>query len=477
MAICRTTVLLLSVGILGAQVDPGPRPGAAGAGGPITTLNPTERNVFLQAQDVFAEIDSVSGTVPGEEGKGLGPTFNGNSCAQCHAQPAVGGSSPGLLSPQHPTPNPQVALATLHGATNTVPPFITANGPVREARFISTNPANSTAALDGGVHGLYTIAGRLDATGCTLAQPNFAQQLAAHNVIFRIPTPVFGLGLVENTSDAALQANLAANAAQKAALGISGRLNTTGNDGTVTRFGWKAQNKSLLIFAGEAYNVEQGVSNEAFPNERSAVAGCVFNGTPEDHTNVTAATRSASEMSGDVISFGVFMRFLNPPTPTTSTASQLNGQALFSTVGCAMCHSPSLTTTTSPYTGMTNVTYHPYSDFAVHNMGSNLADGVNQGAAGPSEFRTAPLWGVGQRLFFLHDGRTSDLVQAIQAHSSPIFGCVVNQNLETFQVAGTSFAPFSSSLECGSEANTVIAAFNALSPPQRQDIVNFLRSL
>ncbi len=141
--------------------------------------------------------------------------------------------------------NPQVALATLHGANNTPPSFITANGPVREARFVSTNPNSTTAPLDGGVHGLYTIKGRPDAPGCPLQQTDFATQVARHNVIFRIPTPTFGLGLVENTSDATLAANLAANASQKNALGISGRLNTSGNDGTVTKFGWKAQNKSL----------------------------------------------------------------------------------------------------------------------------------------------------------------------------------------------------------------------------------------
>ena len=97
---------------------------------------------------------------------------------------------------------------------------------------------------------------------------------------------------------------------------------------------------------------------------------------------------------------------------------------------------------------MSNVTYHPYSDFAVHHMGSGLADGITQGAAGPDQFRTAPLWGIGQRLFFLHDGRTSDLLQAIEAHSSN-----------------------------GSEAQGVVAKFNALTQTQKQDILNFLRSL
>src|SRR5579863_9239055 len=311
----------ITVAPLQAQNDPGPRPGSAGAGNFFPTLNSNEQGFFHQAQLRFQEVDSVSGSIAGESGVGLGPTFNGNSCAQCHSQPAIGGSGPGLTSPQNPIANPQVALATLNGATNAVPTFITANGPVREARFIKT----SSGALDGGVHDLYTIAGRSDAPGCALGQPDFATALSSNNVIFRIPTPLFGLGLVEATPDATLQANLAATASQRAALKIGGVFNTSGNDGTVTRFGWKAQNKSLVIFAGEAYNVEQGVSNEVFPNERSAVAGCVFNPTPEDSTNLSvngSTSGSASEMSSDVVNFAAFARLTAPPTPTTSSASE-----------------------------------------------------------------------------------------------------------------------------------------------------------
>ena len=479
--VCLGTLVAASA--LLAQVDPGPRGGSANAGGFYPTLNSNEQTLFSQAQLRFQEVDSVSGGIAGEAGVGLGPTFNGNSCAMCHAEPAIGGTSPGLNSALHPLPNPQVALASLDKAANTVPSFITKNGPVREARFISTDPANPGAALDGGVHGLYTIQGRTDAAGCTLAQPNFAQALSQHNVIFRIPTPTFGLGLVENTPDATLQANLNSTQSQRAALGIGGRFNTSGNDGTMTRFGWKAQNKSLLVFAGEAYNVEQGVSNEVFSNERSAVAGCVFNPTPEDTTNIfdptnpSSTTGTASHMSSDVVNFAIFMRLTAPPAPTTSTASQTNGQAEFAKIGCNMCHSPSLTAAASPFTGMSNSTYHPYSDFALHHMGSNLADGIEQGAAGPDEFRTAPLWGVGQRLFFLHDGRTSDLLQAIQAHSSPGFDCVTTQTFQLFSVAGQGFRPASLAFTCGSEANEVIESFNALSTSQKQDILNFLRSL
>jgi CxxC motif-containing protein (DUF1111 family) len=457
----RIAAPFLAAGIVFAQTDPGPRGGAPGAGGYYSTLNANEQNFFTQAQLRFQEIDSVSGTIAGETGSGLGPTFNGNSCAMCHAQPAVGGSSPGLRSRQNPIPNPQVALATLDGANNMVPPFISANGPVREARFITTN-GQSNGPLDGGVHGLYSIQGRSDAPGCALAQPDFAQELENHNVIFRIPTPVFGLGLVENTPDAALAANLAANAGLKNALGIAGVLNTSGNDGTVTRFGWKAQNKSLLIFAGEAYNVEQGVANEVFGNERSAVPGCVFNATPEDASVMLyngGQTGTVSEMSSDVVNFAAFMRLSAPAAPTTATTSEKNGQRLFSAVGCALCHSTSLTTGASPYTGMSNVTYQPYSDFALHHMGANLADGIVQGQAGPDQFRTAPLWGVGQRLFFLHDGRTSDLLQAIEAHQSSSSACA------------------SQARTCGSEANAVVGNFNSLKTSEKQDILNFLRSL
>ena len=440
--------IALCAGTVFAQTDPGPRGGPPGAGGRFPTLDQLESFFFSQAQTRFKEVDSVSGTLPNEAGVGLGPTFNGNSCAMCHAQPALGGSSPGLISKQNSVPNPQVALATLDGASNTVPPFIHPNGPVMEARFV-----NGPNGPDGGVHGLFTIAGRHDATGCTLAQPDFLTALNTHNVVFRIPTPLFGLGLIENTPDATLMANLAATAAARSALGIGGSFNSSGNDGTITKFGWKAQNKSLVIFSGEAYNVEQGVSNEVFPNERSAAAGCVFNATPEDSTNLTDPNThlpfsTASELSSDVINFAAFARLLAPPTPDTETPSENNGQALFTSVGCALCHSTSLTSARSPFTGMSNVTYHPYSDIAVHHMGQGLADGVSQGNAGGDEFRTAPLWGVGQRLFFLHDGRTPDLMQAIQFHMSP-----------------------------GSEASQVIQQFNALSPQSKQDLLNFLRSL
>lgn len=113
-------------------------------------------------------------------------------------------------------------------------------------------------------------------------------------------------------------------------------------------------------------------------------------------------------------------------------------------------------------------------------MGAALADGINQGGAGPDQFRTAPLWGLGQRLFFLHDGRTADLMQTIQDHyySSSKY-CAQSATAQLFYVLTTNsvFEPETSSTSCNSEANTVINNFNSLSSSQQQDLLNFLRSL
>ncbi len=429
--------------------DPGVRGGAAGGGGAIAGLSKTETDFFFAGQDAFQEVDSVP--------EGLGPRMNLDQCSGCHAQPAVGGTSPFV--------NPQLAFASKDGGTDFVPSFIAANGPVREARFVK----NPDGTPDGGVHDLFTITGRTGATGCTLAQPDFATQLANNNVIFRIPTPVFGAGLIEQIPDSVILANQASTASQRGPLGIQGRpnfdatgrtitgiSNNNGNDGTIARFGWKAQNKSLLLFSGEAYNVEQGITNELFQTERDETPSCQFATTPNDFTH-TDAMKPLDAIS-DIEKFAFFMRFLAAPTPSPDTpggaTSIANGKSLFSSIGCALCHTPTLSTRNTTVAALRNQPVNLFSDLLVHDMGVGLADGVSQGQAGPREFRSAPLWGLGQRIFFLHDGRTSDLLQAIQAHQSG-----------------------SPSTGDASEANAVIKKFNSLKETQKQDILNFLRSL
>jgi CxxC motif-containing protein (DUF1111 family) len=420
--------------------DPGIRSGPAGAGGPLPGLTRAEAAFFQAGRTAFLEVEAVE--------EGLGPRFNLDSCGGCHAQPATGGSSPSV--------NPQVAVATKAGATNIVPAFITSNGPVREARF----KVKADGSRDGGVHNLFTIAGRSDAPGCVLAQPDFKGEAARKNVIFRIPTPVFGAGLIEAIPDAAIVANLQTQRPRLKAMGIEGkpnrqgpgRANTSSNDGSITRFGWKAQNKSLLIFSGEAYNVEQGVTNELFPTERDETPTCLFTAAPEDHTKFDKS--KPTEVISDAMKFAIFMRFLAPPAPAPETPSIARGRTVFTDIGCALCHTPALTTGRSSTAALSEKPVRLFSDLLLHRMGSRLADEIVQGVAGADEFRTAPLWGLGQRIFLLHDGRTTDLVEAIEAHASS----------RTFK-----FPP--------SEANAVIAQFRALGQTQKQDLLNFLRGL
>jgi CxxC motif-containing protein (DUF1111 family) len=468
-----------------AAVDPGVRGGPAGAGGPIGGLTAAEQAFFTAAQARFEVIE----TVPA----GLGPGFNELACSNCHIHPAVGGSSPAT--------NPQVTDANVMGAKNVIPAFITPNGPIREARFV----LNPNGTPDGGVHDLFSIQGRTDAPGCVFAQPNFAAQLAANNVIFRIPTNAFGDGLIEGVSDLSLENAFAAQAQQNASLGISGQFNRTGNTGNITRFGWKAQNPSLMVFAGEAYNVEEGVTNDVFPDKRNnPTPQCAPNPLPEDTVSTVDTINSASlasDLSSDTVNFALFTRLLAPPTPAvpfmtsslastssstsstapvtvasvlpmaavssnsststsaasssaSSAASITAGFRTFSNIGCSGCHIVSLTTSslalidTTANPTVSNITINPFSDYAVHSMGTGLADRVTQGNANGFQFRSAPLWGVGQRVFFLHDGRTNNLLTAIEQHASS-----------------------------GSEANEVIRAFNMLSTTEQQNILDFLRDL
>jgi len=439
-------------------VDPGVRKRVSNAGQPLPGIAADEMAFFTDGAARFVEIETVTGGA----NIGLGPRFNGNQCAQCHAQPAIGGSSP--------TTNPLPGLATLQGAKNSVPWFIYQNGPIREARF-KRNPDGS---VDGGVHAIYVISGRSDAVGCDIAQPDFGRpghpqtgRGGNPNLSFRMPTPLFGLGLIEAIPDSAILANSAEDSDSKSRAGIHGHpnaiisavANRSPNDGTITRFGWKAQNKSLLIFAAEAYNVEMGVTNMLFPQERDYTAGCIFNATPEDATNFTpsgGAPAPYTAVLSDIEAFANFVRMLAPAAPAPDTDSTMRGRDLFSKIGCAYCHTPTLMTAKAissggaqiPSAALSNQPVHLYSDLLLHRMGKNLADGITQGNAGPDEFRTAPLWGVGQRLFFLHDGRTSDLVEAILAHRS-----------------------------AHSEANRVVERFRRLKTDEQQDVINFLRGL
>ena len=451
--------------------DPGVQATNRDTGAGVASLSTTNGSsqFFKNGLARFQAAETVSNSAH----VGLGPRFNSISCVSCHSQPATGGSG-SAVNPEFAFTNgaqPRVAPG------NTTPYFITPNGPTREARFpffFDSSGSPNTNAPNGGVEDLFTVSGRADAGKCVLPQPPFDHAAAANNIIFRIPTPLFGAGLIENLDDSTLLANQAANLGND--LGVEGTFNRSGNDGTIARFGWKAQNKSLELFCGEAYNVEMGIANEIFTQDRplpeedehgpglpTSCLNLSGGGYPEDTTNFSAtpgADQFATNASipSDVVQFAMFARLLAPPATggvvlngnPVGADSISDGHALFSSIGCATCHNSVINSTQpSSFTAsLSNQPVNAFSDVEIHHMGIGLADNVSQGAAGGDQFRTAPLWGLGQRIFLLHDGRTTDLKDAIQAHQSS-----------------------------GSEANTVVNNFDDLGPNQQQDVLNFLRSL
>jgi hypothetical protein len=432
---------------------------------------------------------------------GLGARHNADQCFVCHAQPTLGGSggfivpNPGQGTPQLPE-NPLFRLVPLRfGKQNTVPSFEGQYGPIREVRF----QYNPDGTRDGGVHQLWTVKGiTTDPTipNCALTQPDFASQYAAGNLSFRIPLQMLGLGLIESIQDQTILASFNATASQRAALGIAGHPNRSANDGTITRFGWKAQNKSITMFAAEAYNVEMGITNELFPTATEEDAACQGPEKPEPNDVTRTASGDVDNQNfsnplhilPDWMMFQIMMRFTDGPQPAANpSASAQRGQVVFNSVGCGLCHTPQLRT--APVMNSAVLQNRPvnlYSDLMLHHMGPGLADNIIQGAAGPDEFRTTPLWGVGQRMFFLHDGRTSDLLQAILAHfSNEAILVPVNPATPSLTINGSSTnvaVPLPANVNSGpdipaSEANAVIQQFQSLSASDQQAVLDFLRSL
>jgi len=465
-------------------VDPGVQSGTrgTGTGGPgggagqniiSSTNDPNGFGPFWgDGRTRFEEVFDVTGSPTGDNG--LGPRFNSNGCLSCHSQPAVGGTG-AAVNPQFTFPTTSDGIISGPVAPgSTVPSFITATGPTREARFVfflNSDGSVNTGAPNGGVEDIFTVSGRSDAGSCELAQPNFKAAKTAGNIIFRIPTPTYGLGLVENLDDSTLLQNMQANLTDfSGTFGISGAFNHNGNDGTISRFGWKAQNKSTELFAGEATNVELGVTNGIFNTERplpdedqlpnmGLTASCLnLTGTGYPEDKLTPLATANKLVLDDVTAFTDFMRFNAPPVTgpvvlsgtSVTAASIATGSGLFSSIGCASCHNPSPGTTqvSNLVPQLSNVVVNAFSDFELHDMGTGLADNVSQGEAGGDQFRTAPLWGLGQRIFLLHDGRETDLKAAINDHSSS-----------------------------GSEGTTAVTNFQGLTAAQKQDLLNFLRSL
>jgi mono/diheme cytochrome c family protein len=471
-------VLMLATGgdALAIVKDIGLRSGAPGGGNPVEGLNPFEQALFDEGRGRVGELETTcatcaalaSGTPTREDpllatrtsATGLNARFNADQCIACHSQPAIGGSG-GFLVPnpkdsvRRVPENPLFDLVPHRfGQTNKVPSFIKQFGPILVPRFVK----KADGTPDGHIYPLYTIVGRTDdptipdCNAKVLPQPDFETELKKGNISFRAPLQLFGMGLIEAIPDAEILARHRAMAAYRGQNGIVGVPN-----GSVSyRFGWKAQHKALEQFTD--------ATNEFAPQMKKIDPKCIGPETEERPALLGGAEFEAPSV--DLINPLVllatsFMRYLDAPRPAPMNALAQRGKTLFGSgpenpgIGCVACHTAQMTTSaTAQAVALQKRTIELYSDLLLHRMGPGLADNITQGQAKGDMFRTPPLWGVGQRRFFLHDGRTDDLLQAIEAHAAP---------------AGNGYP--------ASEANAVITRFKLLPEADRQAILLFLRAL
>ena len=339
--------------------------GQAGDPQPIEGIGPDELGRFAAGRDVFTKVHGV--------GDGLGPVFNGRACAECHAAPGPGGSSADL---QH-----QVVLFGRNDYNGGFDPLSQYGGPLRGQRTI-----------------------RNELPGCRI--PGETVPKEANVKAHRQPAPLYGLGLIDAIPDEVILAQVEAGAAADPGE-VRGRANMV--DGRVGRFGWKAQAATLEQFVGAALAEELGVTNPVVPEEPAARRGPVPGGCdpvpdPEDD----------GARLGALVDF---VRMLAPQGRVADSDQIRRGEAVFHAVGCAACHTPSLRTGPSPIAALGERDVPLYSDLLIHDLGEYLGDDVVQGEARGMDWRTTPLWGLGRKSLYLHDGRATDLRQAIEAHS------------------------------------------------------------
>ena len=338
--------------------------GAENLTNPLPDLTDQEKDDFMAGLEDFLEVETVE--------DGLGPVFNAKSCAECHAVPSVGGSEP----------NVGVARETRIGR-------------LFNGRF---DPLDGSVSVNRGGGLLQQRA--INLPGCHLKGE--AVPAEATFVSLRITTPLFGAGLMEAIPEATILLN-------KSNGGRANYVFNPGSKGTeLGRFGWKAQVATLHQFAGDAYLNEMGITNPSFPHENlpqgePIPSGCDTVADPEDDgSGVTAFTN--------------FMRFLAPAPRRPVTVQVQQGEHVFSEIGigCASCHVPTMTTGPNSVAALSNKPVNLFSDLLLHDIGTG--DGIEQGEATGSEFRTAPLWGLSRRNRFMHDGGSNTIEKAILRH-------------------------------------------------------------
>jgi CxxC motif-containing protein (DUF1111 family) len=374
--------------------------GSSGAfGDPLPGLPPHLLARFEAGKDDFEEIETTD--------EGLGPVFNATGCAECHDQGGVGGAGTGI-----------------------------------ETRFGRIGPDGRFDPMLEHGGSLLQSAG-IEYADCV--QPPEAVPAEANIVAGRQTTSVFGLGLLEAIPDHVLRRLADPNDRDRD--GISGRLHWVRSPASgrfeIGRFGWKAQVPSTLVFSGDAYLNEMGITNSLFPHESVPQGGAYV-----CDDGLTGDEFEDEDTDGDGISEGVelftdFMRLLGPPPLNgRPTEAVVRGARLFARADCAGCHQPAfMSGFVRDMPALSLRRFYPFTDLLLHDMGS-LGDGIEQGQALGSEMRTAPLWGLRESGPYLHDGRATTIEDAIRAHDG--------------------------------EAARSRDAFLRLSPEQRSDLLAFL---
>ena len=367
MRISRTAA---AIGVFGSTLAvsallPAAQP-AVLPGDPLPGLTASEFSEFRLGLEDFTEVETAE--------DGLGPAFNGTSCAACHNVPAIGGAS--VVVETRAGYRTEQGLAGLDHDGNTL------------MHLFSVPPHN-----------------------CQPAAPDDANVFAR-----RAPLPVFGDGLIEAIPDETILA--LEDPFDRDGNGVRGRaaivMDVATGTRRVGRFGWKAQQATLLAFAGDAYRNEMGITNDLFPNEYAygisdaAMRRCDLRPDPEDVRDPLTHKRG-------IDNFEAFMKFLAPIARGPIDQAARDGERVFQSLGCATCHVPALTTGPSVNPLFNRKTVPLYSDLLLHDIGTG--DGILQAAANGEEIRTPALWGLRLRRPLLHDGSASTIDEAVVRHS------------------------------------------------------------
>jgi CxxC motif-containing protein (DUF1111 family) len=327
---------------------------------------------FNDNRFVFEEVETIA--------DGLGPTYNAQSCAECHQNVATGGAS-------------QVA-------------------------------EHRTGRLDASGGFFESLGGSLIHSRATW--PEIVERVAFEDDVrtFRISTNTLGLGYVECIGNETLLAIRDAQPAQLRGTAVMVPVLEGDESARIGRFGWKGQHASLESFAADAYLNEMGITSPLFPEENTSSGKPVGFGTQYD------PVADPEDDGVDIKAFANFMRSTKAPSRGPITPEVTAGEALFKQVGCATCHTPTIRTTrpgtringgafTVP-AALGNKIIHPYSDFLVHDIGTG--DGIPvlpgaQYAATAKLMRTAPLWALRTRNRLMHDGLSFTKQEAIARHT------------------------------------------------------------